>query len=162
MTKLFDTHLYVGDINDLQRVNDKEWAIVHATQTIHYQYFGWNRTYNKPDKSHPNYIVYESDNHLSLNWVDGPAHLYSWSGSETFSRVLDFIERWICHRNVLVHCDQGYSRSPSICMLFLAKRGNLISNVSYEDARNDFLKVYSHFNPGGIGEYINDNWEKIK
>jgi hypothetical protein len=162
MTNLLNTRLYVGDINDLSTVNNTNWAIVHATQTIHYQYFGWNRTSNKPDRNHPNYIVYEQDNHLSLNWVDGPANLYSWSGIETFNQTLDFIDKWISCRNVLVHCDQGHSRSPSLCMLFLAKRANLISNVSYECAKNDFIKIYANFSPGGIGDFINANWTKIE
>lgn len=56
---------------------------------------GWNREFNKPDKNHPNYIVWEKDNRLSLNWVDGQAFLYNWSGPQTFIRVLGFIDKWI-------------------------------------------------------------------
>ena len=115
MKKILDTNLYVGNINDLENLNNDEWARVHATQTVHYKIFGWNRTTNKPDKNHPNYIYYENDKQLSLNWVDGGAFLYKWSGCETFINILNFIDKWIPNMKVLIHCDQGFSRSPSLC-----------------------------------------------
>jgi hypothetical protein len=79
MIQLPKTNLYIGSLLDLEKINEKEWAIVHAKQTIHYRIFGWNRTTNKPNRQHPNYIYYEKDNKLSLNWVDGAAYLYKWS-----------------------------------------------------------------------------------
>lgn len=156
------TRLYVGDINDTQNLDEGSWAVVHATQTVHYKFFGWNRTNNKPNRNHPNYISYEKDNHFSLNWVDGASYLYDWSGPATFIRVLDFIDKWIPERKILVHCDQGLSRSPILCLLFLAKRKASIPNISYIDAKNEFIKIYPAFNPGGIGDYVNTNWDKIK
>lgn len=161
MQKLLDSNLYVGNINDLSVINEIEWAVVHATQTIHYQYFGWNRTTNKPDKNHPNYIYFEKDNHLSLNWVDGAAYLYNWSGTKTFVDVLNFIDKWIQTRKVLVHCDQGFSRSPTLCLLYLSKRGKKIEDSSYDNAKNDFIRFFPQYNPGGIGEFIRTNWKSI-
>lgn len=162
MTKMPSLDLYMGNINESTNLNDNEWAVVHATQTIHYLIFGWNRTTNKPDRNHPHYIYYEKDNRLSLNWVDGPAELYQWSGSETFIRILDFIEKWLPKRKVLIHCNQGFSRSPSLCLLFLAKRMRSISNKSYQAAKNDFLKIFPEYLPGGIGDFINSNWNYIQ
>ena len=161
MTKMPDTNLFVGNIDDYSITTNDEWAVVHATQTIHYQIFGWNRTTNKPNKDHPNYIFYEKDNRLSLNWVDGASYLYKLSGNETFIKTLDFIEKWLPKRKVLVHCDQGFSRSPSLCLLFLSKRKNSISNISYQAAKNDFMQILPQYSPGGIGDYINDNWNEI-
>lgn len=54
MIQLPNTKIFIGSVDDLSQKNDKDWAIVHATQTIHYQIFGWNRINNKPDKNHPN------------------------------------------------------------------------------------------------------------
>ena len=82
MIQLPQTNIFIGTINDLAQTNYQDWAFVHATQSIHYKIFGWNRTTNKPNKNHPNYIFYEKDNKLSLNWVDGAAYLYNWSGFE--------------------------------------------------------------------------------
>ena len=52
-----DKGLYVGAITELGEFSLIDDAIVHATQTIHYQIMGWDRKYNKPPKDHPNYIV---------------------------------------------------------------------------------------------------------
>lgn len=157
-----NTNLFVGTLKDNNNLDKNDWAVVHATQTIHYQILGWNRTYNKPDKSHPNYIIYEEGPLLSLNWVDGPAYLYKWGGIDVFIRVLDFIDKWIPEKKVLIHCDQGYSRSPSLCLLYLAKRKGFLPNSSYSAAKTEFIKLYPSFNPGGIENYINQNWMEIK
>lgn len=161
MIQLSQTNLFIGDISDLHKVNEQGWAFIHATQTIHYQLFGWNRTTNKPDKNHPNYIYYEKDNRLSLNWVDGAAYLYDWSGIETFIKTLDFIDKWIQKKNVLIHCDQGQSRSPTLGLLYLAKRVKTISNDSFIAAKKEFIKNYPNYLPGGIGEYVQKNWNEI-
>jgi protein-tyrosine phosphatase len=105
--------------------------------------------------------VPEDKNHLSLNWVDGAAYLYNWSGPATFIKIMDFIDKWIPNRKVIVHCDQGYSRSPTVCMLYLAKRKNLIPCDSYNSAYKEFMKIFPEYSPGGIGEYVHMNWSKI-
>lgn len=105
-------NLYVGHLLDLRKFSLEDDAIVHATQTTHYQIMGWNRTpTNKPNKSHPNHIIWEQNNRLSLNWV---ARLYNWSGIDIFIKILDFIDTWIDDRKVFIHCDQGISRSPTL------------------------------------------------
>jgi hypothetical protein len=162
MVQLPQTNLFIGSLSDLSQTNEQEWAFVHATQTVHYQIFGWNRTTNKPNKNHPNYIFYEKDNRLSLNWVDGAAYLYNWSGTETFIKVLNFIDRWILKRTVLIHCDQGQSRSPTLGLLYLAKRLKTIPNDSFLSAKTDFIKMYPNYIPSGIGEYVEQKWNEIK
>lgn len=157
------THnLFVGELVDFMVAIPEEMAFVHATQTIHYTKMGWDRTHNKPDKEHPNYIVFEEPNSISLNWVDGGAFLYKMSGPETFIKVLDFIDKRIKDKKVLVHCDQGMSRGPTIGLLYLAKRAKTISDESFDDAYSEFIKIYPDYNPGGIAEYVRDNWDQIK
>lgn len=161
MINVLPPNLYVGSIFDLNQTGGQGWAFVHATQTIHYRILGWDRKYNKPDKNHPNYILYEEGNRLSLNWVDGEAFLYSWSGPETFIKVLDFIDKQIGNRKVLVHCDQGESRGPTTGLLYLAKRSGTIPCESFLVAKREFTKIYPSYLPGGIGEYVAMNWGKI-
>ena len=161
MIQLQQTNLFIGCLTDLAQTNEQDWAFIHATQTIHYKIFGWDRTINKPDKNHPNYIYYENYNHVSLNWVDGAAYLYNWSGVETFIKVLDFIDKWIQKKDILINCDQGQSRSPTIGLLYLAKRAKIISNDSFISAKKEFIEIYPYYSPGGIGEYVQKNWNEI-
>jgi len=161
MIQLPQSNIFIGTINDLGQTNEQDWALVHATQTIHYKIFGWNRTTNKPNKKHPNYIYYEKDNRLSLNWVDGAAYLYNWSGTETFNKILDFIEKWNNQRKILIYCDQGQSRAPTLGLLYLAKRLKSIPNDSFESARSEFIKIYPNYSPSGIGDYVAQHWNEI-
>jgi hypothetical protein len=162
MIKLSNTNLYIGAITDLAQVNYQDWAVIHATQTIHYKIFNWDRKFNKPNKNHPNYIYYEEGNRFSLNWVDGSAFLYEWSGPETFIKVLNFIEKWIQNKKVLIHCDQGQSRSPTLGLLYLSKRAKLIPSQSFDFARNEFVKIYPYYLPSGIGDYVKTKWDNIQ
>jgi hypothetical protein len=161
MINIPGTNLYIGTLSDLRRTDDQNWAFVHATQTVHYKIMRWDRKYNKPDKRHPNYIIYEKDNRLSLNWVDGAAHLYDWTGPKTFTRVLDFIDKWIVVKKVLIHCDQGQSRAPTLGLLYLAKRLKTIPDASFVLARNEFVKLYPDYLPSGIGDYVKFKWQQI-
>lgn len=74
---------------------------------------------------------------------------------------MTFIDKYIAARKVLVHCNQGLSRSPSIVLLHLAIKG-FIANDSYSDAVTDFRRMYPYFSPGrGIALYMNNNWEEL-
>jgi hypothetical protein len=159
--KEITNNLYIGSLFDLQNFSLEEDAFVHATQTTHYQIMGWNRTTNKPNRNHPNYIIWEDNNRLSLNWVDGPAHLYKWSGPETFIRILDFIDNWIENRKVFIHCNQGISRSPTLGLLYLAKRLKTIPDETFLSAKNEFMNIYPIYNPSGISNYVNQYWVEI-
>ena len=161
MNNIPETNLHIGSISSLEHTNPHDWAFVHATQTVHYQIFSWDRKYNKPDKNHPNYIMYEDGNRLSLNWVDGEAYLYNWTGPEKFCKILDFIDKWINDKKVLIHCDQGQSRAPTLGLLYLAKRLKTIPSDSFLSARREFVKLYPNYSPSGIGEYADQKWEEI-
>ena len=166
MQQLANTKIFVGGLMDWQSISSiekwkEEWAVVHATQNVHYKIFGWDRTTNKPNQYHPNYIFYEKENRFSLNWVDGDAYLYDWSGPTVFKKALNFIDKWSKTRKILIHCDQGMSRSPTIALLYLAKRLKIISNFSFIEAKKDFLKLYFSYSPSGIADYVTKNWRSI-
>jgi predicted protein tyrosine phosphatase len=68
-------------------------------------------------------------------------------------------KHWNEGRKLLIHCNQGESRAPSLAMLFMAKGLSAINNVSYESARSEFEKLYPRYNPGkGIETYFSRNW----
>jgi hypothetical protein len=159
--KEISQNLYLGSRNDLRNFSLADDAFVHATQTTHYEIRGWDILFNPPRKNHPNYLFWVKENRLSLNWVDGEAYLFDLNGPEIFIRVLDFIDKWIDDRKVFVHCDMGISRSPSIGLLYLAKRKNLITNKSFASAMSEFQMIYPIYKPKGIGDYINQHWFDI-
>lgn len=154
-------NVYVGNLEGLIFTNKKDWAIIHASQRYHYYVMGWDYKDHKPNKSHTNYLHYQYKNEISLNWVDGRSELYDWVGVETFNNLLDFIEDRSKTLKVFIHCDLGKSRSPTVGLLYLAKRTDIIPGFSYEIAYKKFKKIYPQYNPGGIADYVSDNWDKI-
>ena len=74
--------------------------------------------------------------------------------------AVDFIDDNIKTKKVLVHCNLGRSRSPSIAMVYLAKN-QIISN-EYNSAIEEFTKKYPEYSPGnGIEIYLKKNWEDL-
>lgn len=162
MIQIPDLDLFIGSRVDYNKLEQEDWVFVHVTQTIHYKLMEWDWYQNEPDKSHPCFIIYENHNRLSLNWVDGSCQYFEKMGSiDIFIQILDFIDKWIDKKKVLIHCDHGESRSPTIGLLYLAKRLKMISNSSFQDAKRDFIKFYPGYSPSGIASYVEKIWEKI-
>jgi len=92
--------------------------------------------------------------------IDPPQPLFM---MPLFIEFLKFaIKHWNNGMNLFIHCNKGESRAPSLALLFLAKKMNSIRNGSYDQAREDFVKIYSAYMPGaGIQIYLRNNWEKI-
>jgi predicted protein tyrosine phosphatase len=99
---------------------------------------------------------------LFLNIVDMERELSMIYTHPIMKVAIEFIKKHIVERKILLHCNQGMSRSPSIALFYLARIG-IISNDSYLNAVIDFHKLYPYFNPGrGIALYMNNNWNEIK
>ncbi len=158
MFQLPDTNIFIGTRADSRVRVDETWAVINTAKTVHVEVMGWG---NAPPRDHPNYLSYEDGQFLSFNWVDGPAHLYKWSGTEAFIRALDFIDQWAPTKKVLINCDLGQSRSPTLALLYLAKRLHTISDRSFAAARADFERLYPAYAPSGIADYVDQYWGEI-
>lgn len=151
--------LYVGAERNCRTArNDEDWAVVHACKHPCHQ----NKCGN-PSQGHPNYLVYEDDTDLYLNMVDMDRKQKHEFMQPMVSETLDFVEDKIGSSKILIHCNKGQSRSPSLAMLYLAKRTENISDESYRQASTEFNELYPRFNPGrGIHLYLQDYWNQIQ
>jgi len=149
--------LFIGDDTDCS-IASKKFAIIHACKTCHQKGVGYSG--NLP-ASHPNYLIFEQENNLYLNMVDMERELLPRFTHPIMNSAIYFIEKNISERTILIHCNQGQSRSPSIGLVYLARENNIASN-SYSDARNDFLNVYPNYLPGrGIELYLMKYWQEL-
>jgi protein-tyrosine phosphatase len=102
--------------------------------------------------------VFKRGHHLYLNLIDPPQPLFM---MDSFSEFLVFADREIAERHVLIHCNQGESRAPSLTVLYLAKRLGMLPNDSYSSAASEFRAKFP-YNPGrGIMTWLTTNWGKI-
>lgn len=137
--------------------NQDEWSFVLAAkEPWHRSVIGY--TGRACDKSHPEYLMARRANKLILNLVDAPkAEFFDKS---IIDAALDFIEEQLSvGKKVLTACNEGKSRSASICLLYLVKHG-IIKGATLEDCEAEFMKVYPEYNPGaGIRGFMKEHWQ---
>ncbi len=152
-------NLFIGVDADCRKCGfDPEFAIVHACKTCHQSALGYAKSLPPTD---PNYLIYENDRHLYLNLVDMPAEFQPKFTHPIFDRAMDFIDRHIAAHKVLIHCNQGQSRSTSLGLVWLARAG-IINNENLESAAAEFIKLYPDYLPGnGVRLYTKNNWDYL-
>ncbi len=111
-------NLYVGsqfDYDSSVRFQSG-WAIVHACkEPYHREALGYKT--NGAPKDHPEYLIAKRGNRLILNLVD--VDKVDYIANSIIDEALTFINTNLSNDlKVLVHCNQGRSRSAGIAMLF--------------------------------------------
>ena len=152
--------LHVGDEADCRRV-PKFAGTLHAVK-----YPCHANATGLPGKGDARYLTCRVDDvHLTLNMIDPPTPLFS---VELFRRALDFLDERLDVGPVLIHCNQGLSRAPSLALVYLAKRakglhGHFASSWDgYAGAREEFTEVYPAYAPGaGLVTFLTEHWEEI-
>jgi predicted protein tyrosine phosphatase len=152
-------NLYIGNQDDyeLKVARQPDWAVVHACkEPYHRQALGY--TGRAASKTHPEYLIARRENRLILNLVDvdNPAYI----PKEITDAALTFVhEQLSSGTKVLVHCNQGGSRSPSIGLLYLAKFTDKLSTSSFTEAENSFRSLYPPYDPAvGIRGFMIQHW----
>lgn len=108
-------------------------------------------------RSHPNYLSLRREQDLFLNIIDPPKPLFMPASFHTFLEFADC--QWSQGGKLLIHCNQGESRAPSLALLFLAKRRFALDDRSYATARDQFTRLFPKYRPGpGIQEFLSANW----
>jgi hypothetical protein len=150
--------LYIGD-EATCRPGSALLAVVHACKSpCHQRSVGYKGSL---PPTHPNYLVLRTPYDLYLNIIDPPVPLFK---IETFVQFLLFAsEHHERGSSVLIHCNQGESRAPTLALLFLAKRLREIPNSSFSDAREVFASLYAGYKPGvGIQKFLTTNWDLVE
>ncbi len=115
------------------------------------------------EKTHPKYLfAYKGDNILALNMVDAPQKVYF--NDKMVDEGLNFIERQLDNdKNVMVVCNRGESRSATMVLMYLMKKGKYDFKLSAEEVFDRFLFEYPYWKPNrGILEYCIDFWNDLK
>lgn len=145
-----------------QRIFQSWGGIVHATKyPCHAEALGYNGK-TKLLPTHPEYLVAHRPGNLYANLIDPPVPLFK---LEIFAPILDFIKESVGDgdRRCIIHCNAGLSRAPSLALLYLAKRAELLPNDSFAVAREAFLTKYPLYAPGaGLVMFLTERWGEIQ
>jgi len=156
ITWLKDGVLGFGDIRVCESAKREEWALVHACKDpCHRKYVGYA---GHLSKGHPEYLAAEKDENLYMNIIDPPLPLFQ---KESFSLFFDFIDRHLHRKPVVIHCNKGESRAPSLALLVMAKRLKMIPDAGYVTARFAFQEKCDYKPGAGISRFLEENWEAL-
>lgn len=134
-------------------------ALLCAKNPYHKEIVGYER--NCP-KDHPEYLVaYRPKEHImALNMVDSPKPEFF--SDKMVLAGIDFIQNELAQNNdVVVVCNQGESRSPTMCLIYLISIGAFEKSISHNELVNQFKEFAPEWNPrNGILEYALDYFDK--
>lgn len=154
-------NLFVGKQEDYEKKYSyfNDWGVVHACkEPYHRNLLGY--TGRGVPKDDPRYLFgYDLNKHLVLNIVDcdNPAFFADDMIDEAINYVVKCLEEG---KKVLIHCNQGESRAPSIALLVL--RRLKVVDSDFNEAMNDFKLKYPTYKPAqGIYQYMQMRWKSI-
>lgn len=150
-------NLWVGAAQDEAAVRgDPEWFVVSAAkEPWHRQALGYTGRGAPPD--HAEYLAAVRPHHLILNLIDADDAAYV--PDACILAALGCIEIALPHQKVLVHCNKGGSRAPTIALLRLASTDQRFAGLGYEEATTLFRTIYPPYAPArGMADYAKQHW----
>lgn len=146
--------LYVGSDLDVQMPLVRvDWAVVSACKDgpWGHRYMLGYKTPSAPKDDH--YLVVQKSEHLGLNLIDSTNP--DFISGEAINAGVVFIAKCLAEGyKVLVHCNEGRSRGPTVAMLYLYQTG-LIPPGPLTDVIYVFKQLYEAYDPGvGMLEYL--------
>ncbi|MGL6178865.1 MAG: phosphatase [Tannerellaceae bacterium] len=149
-------NLYIGNQEDYENIvrHQDGWFVIHACkEPYHRNALGY--TSKAAPKDHPEYLIAYRDDQLILNLIDAPSSEYI--PKFIIDEAIKAISQNIQQKKVLVHCNQGMSRSAVIGLLYLKKVHAL--DGDFYDVEKEYQQIYPWYNPGnGMRIFAAQNW----
>lgn len=151
-------NLFVGSQLDEAGVRGKpDWFVISACkEPYHRDALGY--TERAAPKDHPEYLIARRPGRLILNLVDAADPKYI--PDEIIIAALGYLYGKLVmgSTKVLLHCNQGKSRSPTLALLYLGVFGNL-RGLDYAIAVRVFKSIYPDYAPAaGMAGYAEAAW----
>lgn len=159
--------LYVGPVSTVQLAKECNFSVLGCCKyPLHQQnarLSGASKDgYLKIAPSEPEYYFAERDHAVYCNLIDAESMEYI--PDVIIERAIKFIADEIADgRNVLVVCNNGVSRSPSIALMYLIRAGFFDARYTFDDVLKVFCKKYPMYSPNkGMYDYTKRFFEKYK
>jgi predicted protein tyrosine phosphatase len=161
MIKIFN-NIFCGDESDAREVVGLcDWIILHCCKDpFHKELVGYR---GKLNSTHPNYSYIIKGNRMALNLVDIDSYNpdYLEFNYNMFSQAFSFLDKNSSGNNILIHCNQGESRAPSLTMLYLKHIG-FFEKDDFSVAKQKFIQIYPNFKPKkNIITNIEQLWDRF-
>ena len=151
--------IYVGDQDDAPKAKEQGFAVASICKECpdgHRAMVGYT-TPGAP--AGPEYYFVQKGKNFAANVidVDDPDFI----PEAAINPALEFIkEQYDKGEKVLIHCEQGHSRGPTTCLLFLRMIGEM--PYSFKIAEKIFRTLYPKYDPGkGMNIYARRHWQEL-
>lgn len=164
-------NLFVGSQNDLIHADSgigivsPGWYVISAAkEPWHREALGYAG--RAAEKDHPEYLIAERERRLILNLVDAPDPAYI--RTEIIDKALETIDSALANGDkVLLHCNQGQSRAPTIALLWLRFHCPVtepfLAQMEFNDALAAMDRRYPGFNPAaGMLGFARTAWDEAR
>lgn len=139
------------------------WFIIHAAkEPWHRDALGYTGRGAPPND--PEYLVAKRPGELMLNLVDMPVLKEQYT-NPIFEAAFEAIDRAFAEgKKVLVHCNEGKSRAPTIALLWLGSAAlEDYHDKTFEQAVEKFRELYPEYEPGaGVEAYARARWGYVE
>jgi hypothetical protein len=149
--------LWVGGDADYDKVKDREnWAFVRCCK---YGSGGHQQTlgYHTPAAPKgPNYLWVNKGQRLALNMIDLDDP--NFHDPEMIDKALEFIKSKLADgKIVLVSCNKGHSRAPTIALMYMRAIGEMPYN--FVQSERFFRVLYPDYEPAqGVRQFARSHW----
>jgi hypothetical protein len=137
-------NLFVGGDDSVTEAKKRGMNIIHACKDGDYSHRALLKYESMGAPKGPDYLVARRPGNLYLNLID--ADDPNFIPDAAINEALDFIKNSLSKdKSVLVHCNKGQSRSPTIIFLYLYFEGKL--PPEYHKALRAFRRLYPQYDP---------------
>lgn len=145
-------NLYIGSDADERSVRGKpDWFIVSACKEPHHRK-ALGYTGPAAPKTHPEYLIAHRPNQIILNLVDSKTAEYI--PDKEIGVALAAIHEHIQDQKVLIHCNAGQSRAPTLGLLYLVRYTPLFDDIHPSIVLSQFQRRYPPYSPAqGMKDY---------
>lgn len=152
--------LFVGDDNDDPEAQKKGYAILACAKDGLYGHRSILRYTSLGAPKDANYYHVTRGKRMALNLLD--LEDPNFIPKEAVFPGLRFINKHLkAGDKVLVHCNAGHSRGPTMAMMFLRTIGELPSG--FVTSEKIFRSLYPRYDPGvGMRTFARAHWEQLK
>ena len=156
-------NVFVGDQHDFDGAKMPmgteidDWYVLHCCKDpYHRQFVGY--TGRGCPKDSPEYLFARRGNRMALNMVDAKSPEFF--SKEMITAGLGFLEEGFkAGKKLLINCNRGESRSPSLAMLFVFKRILEKNGATFEQAEAEMKRIYPAYAPAdGIRGHLMQYW----
>ena len=154
--------LYVGDDNDFEKNREREnFSFVRCCKYGpggHQDLLGYT-TKAAPKGKDYEYVIRKNVLAINILDLDDPHFM----PDDGVNHALEFIGKKLeLGNNVLVACNQGHSRGPSVALLYLESVGEFRNDI-FRNAEKVFRSIYSKYDPGqGVEQYSKTKYSELR